>query len=363
MKTTYISGNTSEGFYSLAGQFWQGDTEVWLITGSSMLARGTVLLKLADRLGKYGAETELFVHPDDGKTPDGLCIPAVNLVILADNEAALPASRYSGLADQTINLNDCLKTDHLRKSRGEIFALQEEAATERQAAYRHFKNGRVIHEEKEAVYLKAMDFSKADQAADEIIAKWIEKASVDGNVGSKTAVRFFGAATAFGPLNFIDELTKGINKRIIIKGRSGSGKSTLMRKVAQAAEEKQLYVEYYPCGLDPKSLDMVFIPELSFAILDGTAPHVIDPRRKEDEVVDMFERCMDPLVEDVYSRELREYTANYKDTMKKGTACLSRVNQIQQQINQYYDRNTDYNKIDNLVSEIESFLHMKLTAL
>lgn len=45
MKTTYISGNTSEGFYSLAGQFWQGDTEVWLVTGKEDGCKGDCVVK------------------------------------------------------------------------------------------------------------------------------------------------------------------------------------------------------------------------------------------------------------------------------------------------------------------------------
>ena len=46
-----------------------------------------------------------------------------------------------------------------------------------------------------------------------------------------------------------------------------------MRKVAQAAEDKGLSVEYIQCSGDPDSLDAVLIPAIKTALVDGTAPH------------------------------------------------------------------------------------------
>ncbi len=63
----------------------------------------------------------------------------------------------------------------------------------------------------------------------------------------------------------------------IIKGGPGTGKSTFMKRVAQAAEEKDFEVEYCFCSSDPDSLDAVIIPQRKIIIMDGTAPHTSDP--------------------------------------------------------------------------------------
>ncbi len=63
----------------------------------------------------------------------------------------------------------------------------------------------------------------------------------------------------------------------IIKGGSGCGKSTLMKTVGEAAEQVGLSTERIPCSSDPDSLDGLVIPEIGFALVDGTAPHVIEP--------------------------------------------------------------------------------------
>ena len=65
---------------------------------------------------------------------------------------------------------------------------------------------------------------------------------------------------------------------MVLKGGPGAGKSTLMRKIGKAMEGKGEDVEYFYCSGDPDSLDGVYIPRIRTAVLDGTSPHVIEPR-------------------------------------------------------------------------------------
>ena len=65
---------------------------------------------------------------------------------------------------------------------------------------------------------------------------------------------------------------------IVLKGGPGVGKSTLMRTIGKAMEERGEEVEYLYCSGDPGSLDGVHIPRIRTAIVDGTAPHVIEPQ-------------------------------------------------------------------------------------
>lgn len=68
-----------------------------------------------------------------------------------------------------------------------------------------------------------------------------------------------------------------IQRLLIIKGGSGCGKSTLMKTLAARAEEYGWAVERILCSSDPDSLDGLVIPETGLALVDGTAPHVVEP--------------------------------------------------------------------------------------
>ena len=64
----------------------------------------------------------------------------------------------------------------------------------------------------------------------------------------------------------------------ILKGGPGCGKSTVMGQVAARLAQAGETVEYILCSGDPASLDGVVIPRLRTALVDGTAPHVVEPK-------------------------------------------------------------------------------------
>lgn len=90
---------------------------------------------------------------------------------------------------------------------------------------------------------------------------------------------FLGANT---PLGFRSEYAAlqtdpRIRRLLILKGGPGCGKSTLMKTLAARAEDCGWAVERVLCSSDPDSLDGVTVPELGLALVDGTAPHVVEP--------------------------------------------------------------------------------------
>ncbi|MCX7771755.1 MAG: ATPase [Clostridia bacterium] len=63
----------------------------------------------------------------------------------------------------------------------------------------------------------------------------------------------------------------------VLKGGPGTGKSTFMRKIGLELAKKGYNIEFMHCSSDNNSLDGVVVPALKVAIIDGTAPHVVDP--------------------------------------------------------------------------------------
>ena len=90
---------------------------------------------------------------------------------------------------------------------------------------------------------------------------------------------FPGGNTARGFHSFFHcVLPRDAARRVVIlKGGPGVGKSTLMRRIAIRLMERRQRVEYLHCSSDPESLDGVVCGEIGFAMLDGTAPHILDP--------------------------------------------------------------------------------------
>ena len=89
---------------------------------------------------------------------------------------------------------------------------------------------------------------------------------------------FLGACAVGGFVSHYDSLLQEGLPLTVIKGGSGCGKSTFMRAIGRAAEERGLDVCYILCSSDPDSLDGVLLPQVPIAFVDGTAPHVLEPK-------------------------------------------------------------------------------------
>ena len=145
-------------------------------------------------------------------------------------------------------------------------------------------------------------------------------------------VRFYlGANSPTGFYSLYDQLLapEEAEDVLILKGGPGCGKSTLMKHVAAQAEERGLLVERIPCSGDPESLDAVILPERGAAIVDGTAPHVVEPR-----CPGAVERYLD--LGSCYDREglrgrrgeLQAAMRGYKDCYARAYRCLDAAAEI-----------------------------------
>ena len=65
---------------------------------------------------------------------------------------------------------------------------------------------------------------------------------------------------------------------VIIKGGPGTGKSSFMKYITARASDRGYSAVLCPCSSDPDSLDAVIITDIKLVLLDGTAPHVVEPK-------------------------------------------------------------------------------------
>lgn len=142
-----------------------------------------------------------------------------------------------------------------------------------------------------------------------------------------TVKNFYGAANTyngfyslFGNI-FSPEKLKNI---YILKGGPGCGKSTAISKVSEYAKNAGYNTENYYCSSSPSSYDGVIIPELSTAVLDGTAPHTVDPKYPGvcENIVNLAEAWNVEKAKNISSK-IRELTAKKSAAYKRAYAYLS----------------------------------------
>jgi hypothetical protein len=91
---------------------------------------------------------------------------------------------------------------------------------------------------------------------------------------------FPGGNTSKGFVSFYNEILKkdSVGKLAVIKGGPGTGKSSFMKKIGGILEADGELVDYLHCSSDTNSLDGIYLPKYNSALIDGTAPHIVDAR-------------------------------------------------------------------------------------
>ncbi len=132
---------------------------------------------------------------------------------------------------------------------------------------------------------------------------------------------FLGAVGPRGFSGFFDQLrTNEGCTPYLLKTGPGCGKSTLMKRLAQKSSEP---VQLIHCSSDPKSLDGVIFAHPAAAVLDATAPHVIEPvcPMVTEQVVSLYD-SLDPAVLGLHSQEIQAVNRRCKQLHAQAAAYI-----------------------------------------
>jgi Mrp family chromosome partitioning ATPase len=143
---------------------------------------------------------------------------------------------------------------------------------------------------------------------------------------------FPGGNTSQGFYSFYDYLIEPNATRIIvIKGGPGVGKSTFMNKIALEMQELGYSVEFHHCSSDPKSVDGIVFPEVEIALVDGTSPHIVEPK---------YPGCVDEILHlgDFWDEDsLRRHKDDIIETSKEVSRLFTRAYRFLKAAKDIYD--------------------------
>ncbi|MED3624977.1 PRK06851 family protein [Neobacillus thermocopriae] len=174
---------------------------------------------------------------------------------------------------------------------------------------------------------------------------------------------FAGGNTARGFHSLYDSNLQGLERLFILKGGPGTGKSSLMKKIGYEWLEKGYDVEFLHCSSDNQSIDGVIIRALKVGVVDGTAPHVIEPKMPGavEEYINLGE-AWDAKVLAAHKNEIEKLTNQISEAFTNAYATFKEALDIHDDWEKIYINSMDFQKADQLTNKlIESFFgKMKL---
>ncbi|PKM80173.1 MAG: hypothetical protein CVU89_14935 [Firmicutes bacterium HGW-Firmicutes-14] len=165
---------------------------------------------------------------------------------------------------------------------------------------------------------------------------------------------FPGGNTSEGFVSLYDQIIGPDATRIfVIKGGPGTGKSTFMRSIGETMLERGYDVEFHCCSSDNGSLDGVCIPQIRVALLDGTAPHVVDPKNpgSVDEIVHLGDFWDEDLLRQ-HKESVLETNRRINRFFQLAYLSLNEARAIREEWSSYITEATDFATINEVTAVI-----------
>lgn len=349
-KHYFVCGHTAKGYINLFNSNLEPLNQLFILKGGPGAGKLNLIKKIASSLEELENKVEYLHSPSDPDALDGVLFPQLGVGIVDGTPPHVIEPRVPGAIEEYIDLGAGWNTEKLANQSEQILELSDRMQQCYEEAYAEFANGLKVHDEWEKIYIKNMDFAKADQLTAEVISTLFKTTQLDKPSCIKH--RFFGGSTPYGPMDYVENITGDIATRYFIKGRPGSGKSTMLKKILGTAKAKGVDAEVYHCGFDPDSLDMLLFPEIDLCIFDSTSPHEYYPSREGDKVIDMYAELIKEGTDELHEKELVDIIARYKSHTREGTAHLAAAKGYLEELERFYNDATDFNVIDRICNEL-----------
>lgn len=164
---------------------------------------------------------------------------------------------------------------------------------------------------------------------------------------------YAGGNTARGFFSLFESNLQGLDRMFILKGGPGTGKSSLMKSIGKACLEQGFDVEYIHCSSDNDSIDGVLIPALKVGIVDGTAPHIIEPKAPGaiEEYVNLGSAWDSQKLAE-RKRDILQITSQISASFQKAYSLFGEALKIHDEWEKIYIENMDFAKVNELTQEL-----------
>ncbi|MDQ0230006.1 PRK06851 family protein [Metabacillus malikii] len=170
-----------------------------------------------------------------------------------------------------------------------------------------------------------------------------------------TTIRHYyaGGNTAKGFYSLYDCALEGLERVYILKGGPGTGKSSLMNKIGQIMESKGIDLEYLHCSSDNNSIDGIILPSYKIGIVDGTAPHVIEPKAPGviEEYINLGVAWNSAKLRE-YKQEILLLNEKISATFNKAYDTFASALRAHDEIEEIYISNMNFTEANKLTDEL-----------
>lgn len=338
----FTSSHTGQGFHTYLPELLQDAEKVFVLKGAPGSGKSTFIRQLGESFSEQGYEVEFWISAIDPVSPEGVLIPQLKAAVVNGSLPYPIDPRYPGVTGELIYLGDYLDKEVIQTRSQVIIELCDGQENHQQQAAKILRNAREIKDGIKKQTANYLDLGKLHQLVEQLAVEILEN-------GPGEKHYFASAITAEGMINYMDEISSSCQKRYVFRGPGGSGKSTVLSELAARARAKGFSLEYYHCGLEPESIQMIIIRNLQIALVDaGLLELAVKPW---DQVVDMTE-CLEGYDEAKIMAESSESRRIFETLMLEAQMELEKAHRCVKDIKKIYALAMDFEALDRKRLEV-----------
>lgn len=296
---------TGQGVKSFYKELIQEAKKVYFFKGPTSFRLTEMLKEIGYAAIRRGKDMEWFYDPMHEEVLEGIyIIDSKTLYLQADGVDPI----YYGAGHEWVPYYEAYNEKKLRDLGPLIRDKQITNDVWLNKGLQALARAKVIHDVWEQLIQPAIDWDGINSLLETVKKKDIGNVQLQKQ--SNVTHRLMGSLTPEGAKDTLTSISKNLKARLYIKGLPGSGKSSFMKKFGEEAKLHGLDVRYIWCGLDANSVDGIVIPELQLCMVDATSPHVYEPEREGDEIVDFFPHIDQTLLDEKKIIEVKQLYAN-----------------------------------------------------
>jgi len=346
----FPGGNTPQGFFSYYNYIISTDANrIFILKGGPGTGKSTFMRRIGEALVAQGYDAEFHHCSSDNNSLDGVVIPKLGVAFIDGTAPHIVDPKHPGCVDEILNLGEYWNEKGIAAHKANIINCTAEISSNYQRAYRYLKAAKFIYDDFAAINTGALDITKANQVAYELVSKIFVNPKKVGS--GKVRKLFASAITPDGAVNFLDSSVWYVGKCHVINGDPGTGKSTIIQKVIDNAVTTGFNVEVYYCPLDPEKPEHVLIPELDTAVTTSIMPHVYKSVKTPPITSVNMNDYLNPATIEKFQEDILYNQETFWELWAKSIACLKKSKQLHDQLETYYVPSMNFQGVQELMEK------------
>ncbi len=339
---TFLSANSSEGFYSYFDEFLKGK-KTYVIKGGPGTGKSSFMKKIAAKAVSKGNFTEYVYCSSDPDSLDGVYIQGSETVFTDGTPPHVMEVKFPGAMGAIINVGQFIDSEKMIPVKDEILRLNSKFSAAYARAYRYLKAASCASSELRAIGQKYLDSDKMKEYFNRISERF--SADKKGS-GGKSYIRFLSGITPKGYVTFKDTIYTLCSDVFVIRDRYGISFSAL-KILKDKFIDKGFDVYEFRFPLEPEYISHIAVPELNIAFVTSDKLTHFDSENSKSVNLSRFLR------DDIEFE--KKYSASAAKLMKicleEAIEALRTAKALHDDLEELYISAMDFASLDKLTEE------------